>query len=1004
MVHPGKLAAGTLTYLPAPQRTWPTCPGRAQPQQYAGAIGARRRGLQCAAAARPFGGTPSSGEAAGGRPQPPAAFATQAWTATATVPAVAGVQAPPPLEEQLRQLSGLMAELGRTATYRDKMEVVMTQPAARTFFSRTREGRLVARELADLSPKEAYCLACLPALHQQHVLAHIPTGVPVTPALAKLAAALARVEDFYDSIGGLVGYQAQCLALLAQQQQGQGTQPGSPTSSSSYSSDGSMCSTDDAWPGSLSGTSGNSGATSADPATEFLVPSGLDLASPSQAAQAASAVAAGLAALPHMAEVYPLGGAGDRLGLRCDSTGESLPTAVLRYCGRSLLENLLRDLQGREYLYWKLHGRQHTTPVAIMTSAAKGNHWRVEALFQEAAWFGRGASSFRLFQQPLVPMVAAQDARWLMQHPLQLMMKPGGHGVIWKLMIDTGVFDWFAAQGRQAAIVRQISNPMAGTDNTLLALAGAGFPGRRSFGFASCERAVGAAEGMNVLAQERLPASSALQHHHEQQQQQHTNSSSSGTANGHHISGGINGSASGSINGSLNGTANSTASLQQQQQYRYRVTNLEYTEFERLGVADASVDDASPYSVFPANTNVLYVGLPAVERTVRASMAAGSTEAVLPGMILNTSKRVAWSDPLAGGAERSTAAGRLECTMQNLADCLAQSFPSPLESCEEHAGLDTFLVYNQRRKVTSSAKRKLKPGSTQVHQTPDGSFLDLQRNAQELLATHCGWEVPEVGSVSEYLAHGPAFVFLAHPALGPLWSVIAQKLRGGSLAPHSELQLEVAEACLQDVHVAGSLLVSADAALGHTDERAAPAGPPAARQSSLLEALLSPGTNSSLNGLNGVEGSGKDEGAQGGYTQPCHLTAPPCQPGTAAESRLVFSQQCGRLRLHNVRVQNAGVEWAHPDNVWWRHSLARTEACRINLHGASEFEARDVTLSGDLCFDVPHGHRMLVTAGPAGEPVVLLEPLAGPTWQWQYSMSPEGQVLLELQEGGGSRQ
>lgn len=35
-------------------------------------------------------------------------------------------------------------------------------------------------------------------------------------------------------------------------------------------------------------------------------------------------------------------------------------------------------------------------------------------------------------------------------------MKPGGHGVIWKLMIDAGVFDWLGAQGRQAAIVRQI--------------------------------------------------------------------------------------------------------------------------------------------------------------------------------------------------------------------------------------------------------------------------------------------------------------------------------------------------------------------------------------------------------------------------------------------------------------------------------------------------------------------------------------------------------------------
>lgn len=47
--------------------------------------------------------------------------------------------------------------------------------------------------------------------------------------------------------------------------------------------------------------------------------------------------------------------------------------------------------------------------------------------------------------------------------------------------------------------------------------------------------------------------------------------------------------------------------------------------------------------------------------------------------------------------------------------------------------------------VTSSAKRKLQPGSTQVHQTPDGSFYDLQQNAAEMLGTHCGWEVPEVG-------------------------------------------------------------------------------------------------------------------------------------------------------------------------------------------------------------------------------------------------------------------
>jgi len=51
------------------------------------------------------------------------------------------------------------------------------------------------------------------------------------------------------------------------------------------------------------------------------------------------------------------------------------------------------------------------------------------------------------------------------------------------------------------------SNPLAGTDTTLLALSGTGYMGGKLFGFASCERAVGAAEGMNVLAERRVPVS-----------------------------------------------------------------------------------------------------------------------------------------------------------------------------------------------------------------------------------------------------------------------------------------------------------------------------------------------------------------------------------------------------------------------------------------------------------------------------------------------------------------
>ena len=68
--------------------------------------------------------------------------------------------------------------------------------------------------------------------------------------------------------------------------------------------------------------------------------------------------------------------------------------------------------------------------------------------------------------------------------------------------------------------------------------------------------------------------------------------------------------------------------------------------------------------------------------------------------------------------------------------------------------------------MTSSAKKKLEPGSLKISQTPDGSFYDLQRNAWHLLQ-QCGLAgLPELGSVEQYLSHGPGFIFLYNPALG----------------------------------------------------------------------------------------------------------------------------------------------------------------------------------------------------------------------------------------------
>lgn len=920
----------------------------------------RNKPVACRGLARPFQQGSGSCEV---RPEVSSQAVAIATDAPPTKPPPL-LRDPLPVTQQVDMLEDLISSLADVGAYEDKVALLSQHPEVVAYFQDASEGPALARSLQALDPKQIYTLLCLPAMGQGHILSCGLQGgtrrAELARRLAELAAELCLVEEFYDSLGGLLGYQRQCLQLIAEAQRAQCDPP-------------SACSS------SIGGGHGMPGGSPGG-SPQFLVPPGLRLSDPGHRHPAAQATLDGLAAVPAMAEIYPLGGAGDRLGLCCEETGDSLPTALLQYCGRTLLETLVRDLQAREYLHWRLHGQQHTTPVAVMTSAAKGNHWRVKEAFESAGWFGRGRDAFRLFMQPMVPVVSGEDGRWLLSSPLQPIMKPGGHGVIWKLMRDRGVFDWLLGSGREAAIVRQISNPMAGQDNTLLALAGSGLSGGHAFGFASCERVVGAAEGINVMVREEVPPSA---------------------------------------NGAPAG-------------YTYRVTNVEYTEFERLGFADEQVAEGSSLSKFPANTNVLFVGLKRAEQLVRDSMERGSTEGILPGMILNLKKRMLCRDPATWG-ERSVHAGRLECTMQNLADLLVSRSQERLEGGEAvaAAALDTFVVYNQRRKVTSSAKRQLQPGSTKVHQTPDGSFYDLQQNARDLLH-RCGFAVPEVGSVPDYLSRGPGFMFLYHPALGPLWDVVAQKLRGGSLALGSELVLEVAELDAEGLHVKGSLLVCADRVMGHPEPPPSPI--PCADQPSQLQQHHATSTSpphasssSSSNNIvsnsrglkggvmrkvhNGVEQSATLQGAFGGVAGSARAAHPAGGPveagGTAsipqqpAEGRtgmagygressiLVYSDRGGRVRLRNVRVENEGVDWEHQDNVFWKHKVWRHQSARIMLRGCSEFEAHDVTLAGDVLFEVPDGFRMSVRPGPGGAPIQELRPLgAQPSWRWEYAAQP----------------
>ncbi|KAL1808974.1 hypothetical protein ACET3Z_025964 [Daucus carota] len=663
-------------------------------------------------------------------------------------------------------------------------------------------------------------------------------------ALQSLVRNLGEVEQFYDCIGGIIGYQIMVLELLAQ---------------STYTEQGI----------SLSHRKSKSTESQI---LEINPPNVLDLSKDTE--YAFQAALWGIEGLPDLGEIYPLGGSADRLGLVDPVTGECLPAAMLPYCGRTLLEGLIRDLQAREFLYFKLYAKQCVSPVAIMTSSAKNNHKHITSLCEKLRWFGRGRSRFKLFEQPLVPAVGAEDGKWLVAGKYFPVCKPGGHGAIWKLAHDKGVFQHFRDHGRKGATVRQVSNVVAATDLTLLALAGIGLRHNKKLGFASCERNPGATEGINVLVEKK---------NHDGK-------------------------------------------------WEYGISCIEYTEFDKFGISNGPISKHSLQAEFPANTNILYVDLHSAEL-----IGSSNTETSLPGMLLNVKKPITYMDQC--GIHHRVYGGRLECTMQNIADNFVNMYPSRCYKGVEDL-LDTFIVYNDRRKVTSSAKRKRKHADKSLHQTPDGSLLDIIRNSYDLLS-RCDMKIPEIGDNDKYADSGPPYLIFLHPALGPLWEVTRQKFSGGSITKGSELQIEVAEFFWKDVQLDGSLLVIAENVMGST------------------------------------------------------------KTDQDGEPLLQYGHRCGRCKLENVKVVNDGIDWNSSDNIYWKHEVQRFEALKVILHGNAEFEAVDVILQGNHTFDVPSGYRMKVSSANSGL-AVCLKPIKKDlmdcgSWFWKYHIKGS-HVQLEMVE------
>lgn len=511
---------------------------------------------------------------------------------------------------------------------------------------------------------------------------------------------LLSIEKFYSSIGGIVGYQARIQELLEGKKMAKGAK------------------------------------------VSYSPPEGIDISE--ETSEVRRSIIDGIRLLPLMAEIYPLGGAADRLRLFDEKTGAPLPAARLPFLGKTLLEGLIADLQSREYLHYKLFKKQVTTPIAMMTSEEKNNDTHIREICEEMSWFGRSKESFKFFCQPMVPTIN-REGSWCLQGPQDLLLKPGGHGVIWRLARDEGIFDWFFTLERKKAVVRQVNNPVANTDYGLVAFAGIGCAEDKRFGFASCPRQVKASEGVNVVIE--------------------------------------------SV---------------EENRYRYTLTNIEYCDFKRFGIIDEPEKPGSPYSKFPSNTNILFVDLPSILQAVE--------KCPIPGILINLKKL---SYRLKSGEKKEEEVARLESTMQNIADFFDETFDHSLTS-QEKRHLKTYLTYNHRRKTISAAKREFTLGSTLL-ETPEGCFLDILQNNRELLMQVCRMQVPAVSSPLHFFEQGPSFIFLYHPALGPLYSVIGQKIRGGRLHDGSELQLQIAEASIENLDLNGSLIIQADAVMGHLE-------------------------------------------------------------------------------------------------------------------------------------------------------------------------------------------
>jgi UTP---glucose-1-phosphate uridylyltransferase len=209
------------------------------------------------------------------------------------------------------------------------------------------------------------------------------------------------------------------------------------------------------------------------------------------------------------------------------------------------------------------------------------------------------------------------------------------------------------------------------------------------------------------------------------------------------------------------------------------LSNIEYTDFKKYGLED--VPNEEGYSLYPANTNLLFANLKALKEKIIKTPLAGMTVNMKQGGI-----------------------GRLESMMQSVSDL----FLSPTKE-----SLPLLMTYNQRHLTLSSSKKAFSSSQNMLG-TPEKAFFDGAMATHELLV-RSGFALPSFSDLETYLEEGLSYYCSYHPALGPLFDVISQKIRDGKLFSNSHLNLELSEAFIRRLTLKGAFLVESSTLEGY---------------------------------------------------------------------------------------------------------------------------------------------------------------------------------------------